>query len=273
MARTTIIMLSLGLLFFNDAYRPNQVPKARHNFIVIAHRGDHQLYPENTLAAYQQAILNGADYVEIDLRTTSDGELVSLHDNTVDRMTNGKGQVKEMSLKQLLGLKIISKNQNDTTSYCIPTFKQIMDLCINKIYIYIDFKEADAASTYRMLMQYHMEKQVIIYINKPGQYTDWRKIYPIMPLMVSLPDSVNNADRLKAYTGKFKPDILDGNYNGYSREMVKFADRSSLPVWPDAQSATEGPENWNNAIASGLRGLQTDHVPQLVAYLKQRGLR
>ena len=273
MTRTAIVVLCSGFLFFNGTYKPNPVPKARHKFIVVAHRGDHQLYPENTLAAYRQGILNGADYVEIDLRTTSDGELVSMHDNTVNRMTNGKGQVKDLSLKQLLDLKIVSKNQNDTTTYRIPTFKQIIEVCRNKIYIYIDYKEADAASTYRMLRQYHMEKQVIVYINKPEQYTDWRKICPVMPLMVSLPDSVKSADKLKAFTSEFKPDILDGNYNGYSREMIEFADGSSLQVWPDAQSASEGPGDWDKAIALGLKGLQTDHVPQLIAYLKQKGLR
>ena len=273
MTRTAIVVLWLGLLFFNDTYKPNPVPKERHKFIVVAHRGDHQLYPENTLAAYRQAILNGADYVEIDLRTTSDGELVSMHDNTVNRMTNGKGQVKDMPLKQLLDLKIVSKNQNDTTVYRIPTFKQTLDLCKNKIYIYIDYKEADAALTYRVLRQYHMEKQVIVYINKTEQYTDWRKICPVMPLMVSLPDSVNNTDKLKAFSNEFKPDILDGNYNGYTMEMIQFANGSLLPVWPDAQSASEGPKDWDKAIALGLKGLQTDHVPQLIAYLKSKRLR
>ena len=273
MMRTTIFGLLAVLLFWNEGYKPNPVPKPKHKFIVVAHRGDHQLYPENTLVAYRQAILNGADYVEIDLRTTHDGELVSLHDNSVDRMTNGKGLVKDVSLKQLLDLKIVNKNLQDTLTYHIPTFKQIIELCKNKIYIYIDYKEADAALTYRVLRQYHMEKQVIVYINKPEQYSDWRKICPVMPLMVSLPDSVNNTDKLKAFSNEFKPDILDGNYNGYSREMIEFADGSLLPVWPDAQSASEGPKDWDKAIALGLKGLQTDHVPQLIAYLKSKRLR
>jgi len=79
-----------------DAWQPNPVPKPRHRFTVIAHRGDHVNYPENTLAAYQQAIDDGADYAEIDLRTTKDGQLISLHNASVDQMTNGSGLESEV---------------------------------------------------------------------------------------------------------------------------------------------------------------------------------
>ena len=67
------------------------LPRARHAFIVVSHRGDHTQAPENTLAAFGNAIKDGADCVEIDLRTTVDSQLVIMHDATVDRMTDGWG--------------------------------------------------------------------------------------------------------------------------------------------------------------------------------------
>src|SRR5580658_3936942 len=67
------------------------LPAPRHAFTVVCHRGDHTHAPENTLAAFANAIKAGADYVEIDLRTTVDSQLVIMHDATVNRMTGGSG--------------------------------------------------------------------------------------------------------------------------------------------------------------------------------------
>ena len=128
----TILFLSL---FFQTTYKPNPVPKLRHKFIVIAHRGDHTIYPENTLEGYKQAIKNEVDYIEIDLRTTSDGQLVSMHDATVNRMTEGKGLVKDLTLAQIENLKIKSNDATDSVYYRVPTFDQILKACRHKIYI------------------------------------------------------------------------------------------------------------------------------------------
>src|SRR5271170_4708859 len=74
---------------------------AATQIIVISHRGEHLAHPENTLPAFQAAIEAGADFFELDVRTTSDGKLVLMHDSTVDRTTNGKGQVRKMAFDQI----------------------------------------------------------------------------------------------------------------------------------------------------------------------------
>lgn len=70
-------------------------------FQVIAHRGGRGLGPENTLAVFRRSLAASADVLEMDLRTTADGHLVVLHDATVDRTTDGRGAVNEMTLAQL----------------------------------------------------------------------------------------------------------------------------------------------------------------------------
>jgi glycerophosphoryl diester phosphodiesterase len=260
-------------LLYQTEYKPNPVPKLKHTFIVIAHRGDHTIYPENTLEAYKQAIKNGADYIEIDLRTTRDGQFISLHDASVNRMTDGKGLVKDLTLEQIENLKISSKNKADSTHYRIPKFDDILKLCRHKIHIYIDFKEADAVATFTMLKKFHMENDVLVYINKPAQFTDWRKTMPTMPLMLSLPNNVKDTVAMKKFIDDYHPDVLDGDYSDYNNEMVEFATKLGFPVWPDGQSAKEGPAVWDKAISLNLKGLQTDNPPALVNYLKQKGLR
>lgn len=269
-----VIITAISLfLSGDDNWQPNPAPASKHKFIVAAHRGDHVIYPENTIAAYQEAIKNEADYVEIDLRTTKDGELISMHDATVNRMTNGKGLVANLTLNELEQLEVKSKDTIGKVIYRIPTFKQILQLCKHKINIYLDFKAADPAATYQMIKQYGMEKQVLVYINSAGQFTGWRKASPKMPLMLSLPDSVKTVTGMESFINKYQVDILDGNYKQYNADMVKLASSKHIPVWPDIQSAGEGPADWDKALAIGLTGLQTDHPAALVKYLKGMGLR
>lgn len=70
----------------------------------IAHRGGRGLSPEHTIAAYKKALRVGADVLEIDAHATRDGEMVVIHDPTVDRTTNGKGGVNELTLSEIKGL-------------------------------------------------------------------------------------------------------------------------------------------------------------------------
>src|SRR5450755_180942 len=72
--------------------------------IAISHRGEHLQRPENTLPAFLEAIRVGADFIEVDVRTTSDGKLVLSHDATVDRCTNGHGAVSAMTFEEVEAL-------------------------------------------------------------------------------------------------------------------------------------------------------------------------
>jgi len=270
--RRSFLLLLLCLVFSGGYAQVNPPPKARHSFIVIAHRGDHVIYPENTLAGYAEAIKHDVDYVEIDLRTTKDSELVSMHDGTVNRMTDGKGNVSDLTLDEIEQLQVKSRDSLDKKVYRVPTFAEILKRCKDKIYIYIDFKNASASATYAMLKQYSMEKQVLVYINNPQQFTDWRKTAPDMPLMVSLPGNVKDEAGMKAFLDQYKPDILDGGWKEYTPEMVSLAQGLHLTVWPDIQSKDES-QNWEQAIAKGIKGLQTDHPAALIRFLKEKGLR
>src|SRR5437868_7957496 len=85
------------------------LPRLKHPIAVIGHRGGRALAPENTLAAFRNAIRLGADYVEIDVRATRDGHLVIMHDSTVDRTTNGSGAVRDLDFATIRSLDAGSK--------------------------------------------------------------------------------------------------------------------------------------------------------------------
>ncbi|MDH7459933.1 glycerophosphodiester phosphodiesterase family protein [Chitinophagaceae bacterium 26-R-25] len=271
--KSILTSLAIAAISLLATAQTAQLPKARHKFTVIAHRGDHLVYPENTLAAYAEAIRNGADYVEIDLRTTKDGHMISLHNSSVEHMTGTKGAIKEMTLNEVLALKIKSNQSSDTTTYHIPTFEQILQLCKDKIYIYIDFKDATAAAAYSLLKKYGMEHQVLVYINAEDQFKDWRTVCRDMPLMLRVPDEIKTPEGLKQFVTQSKPDVLDGSWDDYSPEMVQMVKSLHLTLWPDIQSSNENAADWDKAVLKGFNGLQTDHPLALIRYLESKGLR
>ena len=248
------------------------LPEPKHKFIVIAHRGDHVEVPENTIAAYENGIKNGVDYVEIDLRTSKDSVLVIMHDATVDRMTNGKGKISELTYDEIRKLKVVDKRKDSMKTYPVPSFEEVLKTCRNKIYIYLDFKDASVQQSYDMIKKYGMEKQVIVYINTPFQYQEWRRLVPSMPVMLSLPDNIKNEDDLKTFLAKYPLELLDGDYSDYTAAMVKTAAAEGKKTWPDIQSPNED-RNWDKALELGFKGLQTDHPKALIEYLKKKGLR
>ncbi len=249
------------------------LPQVKNKFIVVAHRGSHQHVPENTLEAFDNAIKEGADYVEIDLRSSKDNELVIMHDATVDRMTTGKGAVKEITLTNLKKLQIRSKREDTVTGCTIPAFREVLNLCKDKINIYLDFKDADPATAYAQILEYGMEKQIIVYINNEKQFYGWRKVAPSMPLMISIPDTITDETSLKIFLDKTQPEIIDGDFAQYTKEMVAEANRNGCFVLPDIQDTADNPDIWNIAIEKGIKGLQTDHPLEMISYLKKNNLR
>jgi glycerophosphoryl diester phosphodiesterase len=249
------------------------IPKSKNGFVVIAHRGNHIAAQENTLAAFQNAINVGADYVEIDLRTSKDSQLVIMHDGTVNRMTNGTGKVSDLTWAELKQLKVIDKNHPEWAEQSIPLFSEVLKLCKGKINIYLDFKNADVKASYQALKKARMHHSVIVYINAARQLVEWKMVAPQIPLMVSLPDSIQSAAQLNNFLDQYKIHLLDGSYKDYTVEMVNAAKAKNIPVWPDIQSASEGPEQWEKAINVGVTGLQTDHPEAMVNFLKSKKLR
>jgi glycerophosphoryl diester phosphodiesterase len=249
------------------------LPEKQHEFIVVCHRGDHTHAPENTLAAFSNSIADGADFIEIDLRTTVDSQLVIMHDASVDRMTNGKGQVKDMPFDTIRQLKIRDRVHPEWGEFQVPTFQEVLALAKGKINIYLDFKNAEPAVAYKMILAAGMEKHVVVYLNAVPQYYKWRQVAPQMPLMSSLPGNVRDTASLRAFLDKAPIEILDGDYNQYTTDMVTLATRTGHWVLPDIQGAKEGPALWDIPIKEGVRALQTDHPADLISYLKSLHLR
>ncbi|WP_342498910.1 glycerophosphodiester phosphodiesterase family protein [Bacillus sp. FSL R5-0820] len=107
---------------------------------IIAHRGSSSAAPENTIAAFDVAVEQGADYIELDVQMTMDQHVVVIHDDTVDRTTNGNGLVKSYTLDQLKKLDAGSWFDQQYTNERIPTLQEILERYSQRIGILIEIK-------------------------------------------------------------------------------------------------------------------------------------
>lgn len=118
------------------------------NVKIIAHRGASGYAPEHTMAAYQLAVEQGADYLEMDLHMTKDGQLIAIHDDTVDRTTNGHGKVNELTLSDIKQLDAGSwfnrrypeKAKPHYRRQTIPTLAEVIGKYGDSLNYYIEIK-------------------------------------------------------------------------------------------------------------------------------------
>lgn len=106
----------------------NYWTQSKKNIYVAAHRGDSTSFPENTIEAFKAALEANVDQIETDVRCTKDGVLVLIHDETVDRTTNGTGKVSSFTLKQIKSLDAGSFKGEQFKGLKVPTLEELMEL-------------------------------------------------------------------------------------------------------------------------------------------------
>ncbi|MEK4298238.1 glycerophosphodiester phosphodiesterase family protein [Oceanobacillus sp. FSL W8-0428] len=146
-----VTILSLAVMIFTSVFTVpafasnggNQTVQQQKKMVNIAHRGASGHAPENTMAAFEKAFEMKADYIEIDVQMTKDGELIAIHDTTVDRTTNGTGSVGDYTLEEIQQLDAGSWFGPEFSGERIPTFEEIIDAYRGKIGLLIELKSPE----------------------------------------------------------------------------------------------------------------------------------
>jgi len=111
---------------------------------IFAHRGASAHAPENTLAAFELAVSQGADGIELDAQLSADGQVVVIHDSTVERTTGARGRVKELSLAELRALDAGSFFSGTFSGEKIPTLEDVFEAVGKRIFINVELKNYDS---------------------------------------------------------------------------------------------------------------------------------
>ncbi len=135
--------------------------------LLFAHRGASAYAPENTLKAFELALQQGAPAIELDAMLCASGEVVVIHDDTLERTTNGHGKVRETSLSVLRALDAGSAFSPDFAAERIPTLAEVFERLGERAFINIELKNYAAPLDFlpervaALVETYHMEAHVL----------------------------------------------------------------------------------------------------------------
>lgn len=157
------IYISVDIIFGADVSVYSIIQKTQ----ISAHRGASTEAPENTIPAIEKAIENGADYVEIDVRLTADGQVVLMHDATTTRTTNGSMVISNSTYAELQALDAGAWFSEEYVGTKIPTLEEAIEACKGKIMMNIELKSSGTAGELEekvaeLITDYHMEDQCIV---------------------------------------------------------------------------------------------------------------
>ena len=239
-------------------------------FINVAHRGASGYAPENTIAAFDKAVEMKADYFELDVQRSKDGQLVLIHDTTVDRTTNGTGAVKDLTLKELKSLDAGSWFDEKYAGEKIPTLGETLDRYRGKIKILIELKSPSLSPGIEQqvaeeLVKRNLDKRgdkVIVQSFDHESVKRFHQIMPSVPVGVlasygSYRDTGITDKHLRSFAQY--ADFVNPNKDLVDRDLVKRVHRHGMKILP----YTVRDESAANALFdAGVDGLITD-FPEL----------
>jgi len=231
--------------------------------LTSAHRGEHLKHPENSLPAIQAAIDAGVDYVELDVRTSSDGYLVLMHDPTVDRMTNGKGAIRDMTFSEIRKLDLGARFPGKFPNLQVPTFDEALALCKGKIGIYVDTKNAAPKALIAAIERHDMGDHVMFWSERVSFLKQIAELRPSWKLM---PEAFSPA-HVREVIAALHPQLLGFDQRDFNPGTLAAAREANAGVFVDLNS----PQDWEDGITARVAGIQTDWPAELVAYLRARG--
>lgn len=137
--------------------------------MIFAHRGYSASYPENTMKAFKEAEKTGCDGVELDVQLTKDGEVVVIHDEKVDRTTNGSGYVKDFTFKEIRKLDASYQHKMLFKKELIPSLREVLEwMKSNQLICNIELKngiipyEGMEEKVISLIREYEMSNRVVI---------------------------------------------------------------------------------------------------------------
>jgi len=228
---------------------------------VIGHRGAAGLEPENTLRSVRRAIELGVDRVEVDVRVSRDGRLVIMHDETVDRTTNGHGYVRELTLNELRSLDAGMGEK-------IPTLEEILEFTMGKAKLEIELKVPEATEpTIQLIEELNAENDVIV-ISFIHELLD--RVYDLNPniktgaLFFDVPKDILRI-ALKVHASS-----IHVYYRNVNSELVREAHKSGLEVavWNPNRI-----EEMREMIGLGVDAIGSDRPDILIHLLRDMGMR
>ena len=268
-----------------EIYKPNS-----KYVLVVAHRGDWRNAPENSLQAYRNCIDMGVDMIEIDIHKTQDNQFIVMHDATVDRTTNGKGKIADMTLADIKKL-YLKSGHGIKTRHRVPTLEEVLLLAKDKILVNIDKGDNYFDEIYELLLKTGTEKQVVIKTYDNLATIQSKSKNDIIHKSIFMPiinlDKQEDAEVVVDNYLHVNPPAFEVTFKTETPKLFRVLNKirqsgshlwinslwSSLNAGHDDDLAVEEKcpdEAWGWILQQGATVIQTDRPMQLIQYLKKK---
>jgi glycerophosphoryl diester phosphodiesterase len=235
-------------------------------FLVIAHRGASSYAPENTVAAYDLALEMEVRHIELDVELTSDNQVVVIHDDTVDRTTDGTGPVTSYSLEALKSLDAGAWFDPQFSGQRIPTFEEVLGLYKGRLHFHTEIKGRSptlARHTADVIRKQGVEEQVTITSFQYERLREMRTYAPELPAGW-LVREVN--DTIIAQAHEIGLSQLCPQANTVTPELVYRLHAEGL--FPRAWGVTNK-ELMAQVVHAGADGMTVNFPDKLITYLEE----
>ncbi len=267
---------------------PSEILNCDGAVLNIAHRGGRRIRPEHTLLAYEQALIDGSDILELDLHATSDGVIVVMHDDTINRTTDGEGAIKEMTFDELRTYDAgydFTPDGGETYPYrgtglVVPTLVEVLDEFPGVPFV-IEIKQGEP-SIVDDFVAIVRDYDVVSQLN--GAAFDVNVLTELRAAAPEMKTSFGETEVVEFYA-------LSLNENGIDPEYVPPAEflqvpprRGELDVLHDRFIPTahelglkvhvwtiNDPEEMRQLIEMGVDGIMTDLPPTLTEIIEETG--
>ena len=252
---------------------------SQRKFHIIAHRGASAYAPENTLAAFRKAVELGADILELDIHQSKDSQLVVIHDGTVDRTTDGKGDVKDFTAAQLKQLDAGGWFSSRFAGERIPTLDEVFAGAPDSIVLLIELKEGSdeypgiEERVVALIRKRKAEQRVILKSFEGKVLEHLRSLAPDIPRLRIVVTEVPFLGLVVGH-GLETGSVLDANVEyvehhwfGLTEGFIHDAHRKGYKVF------VWDVDDWDRMeemIDMGVDGIETDHPDWVKEILSQR---
>lgn len=289
--KTIAIVLLAGFaagVFADSAEIRRELLKSDGRPLIAAHRGLWRLAPENSLGAVREAINHGIDIVEIDVRPTRDGVLVLMHDETVNRTTDGKGKLRDLNSADVAKLRLKSGRGGPRATLSeetVPTLRQVFELGRDKILFNLDKAWPIRDQALALARECGVADQILLKGAAPAaDAAKWLAAQPAPVLYMPIlgPDSIDNLGDCLRLPGSpalelcwgdnddpvFTPETIAAIRNAKRRIWVNTLGENLCGARGDVVSMRNPADGWGYLRRSGASIFQTDRPVEIKGYLK-----
>ena len=236
--------------------------------LVSAHRGGPTAaLPENSLESFENALNFAPALIEMDVRQTSDGRLVLMHDETVDRTTTGQGEVSAMTFAALRRLRLIAQ-AGAVTSYRVPSFTEALAWADGRAVLMVDVKrEVPMEDVIREIRQHGAQNRAVIIVYTLEGALEVARLAPEMVLSVT---ARTEDEAREVLASGLDPDrlIAFGGVGGTDPDGLRLLHEAGIRVqvgtFGETDEAAQAPGGWSvyaPFLEVGVDVLATDNVP------------